>query len=91
MGHFLRIKKEVTQGDPLAMIIYGLGIRPLIQDLRTDHPIVNQPWYDNDSRVIGTFSGIRRHLNGLMVRGTRWVFFLEPTKSILVIFPRNVP
>ena len=28
-GHFLHIKEGVTQGDPLAMIAYGIGVLPL--------------------------------------------------------------
>ena len=30
-GHFLFIKEGVTQGDPLAMVEYGMGILPLVQ------------------------------------------------------------
>ena len=29
-GHFLHSKDGVTQGDPLAMIKYGIGVLPLI-------------------------------------------------------------
>ena len=29
MGHFPQSKERVTQGDPLAMIAYGLGTPPL--------------------------------------------------------------
>ena len=30
ISHFLNIKEVVTQGDPLAMISYGIGVLPLI-------------------------------------------------------------
>ena len=44
-GHFLHSKEGVTQGDPLAMIAYGIGVLPLSQELREAHPRVTQPWY----------------------------------------------
>ena len=37
-GHFLHSKEGVTQGDPLAMIAYGITVLPLIRVLRKDHP-----------------------------------------------------
>ena len=42
-GRFLHSKEGVTQGYPLTMIAYGLGILPLIRDLQTSYPSVNQP------------------------------------------------
>ena len=39
-GHFLHSKEGVTQGDPLAMIAYGIGVLPLIRELRNAHPWV---------------------------------------------------
>ena len=39
-SHFLHSKERVTQGYTLSMIPYGLGIIPLIRDLRTAHPRV---------------------------------------------------
>ena len=47
-GHFLHSKEGVTQGDPLAMIAYGIGVLPLIRDLRRAHPHFMQPWYADD-------------------------------------------
>ena len=50
-GHFLHSKEGVTQGDPLAMIAYGIGVLPLIRDLRIAHPRVTQTWYAYDAGV----------------------------------------
>ena len=52
-GHCLHIKEGVTQGDPLAMIAYGIGVIPLIRDLQGTHPRVTQPWYVNDAGAGG--------------------------------------
>ena len=59
MGHFLHIKERVTQGDPLAMIAYGLGILSLIRDLRKDHPSTTHPWYADDTREGVNFADIQ--------------------------------
>ena len=42
-GHFLHIKEGVNQGEHLAMIAYGIGVLPLIRELRNSHPWVTQP------------------------------------------------
>ena len=57
-GHFLHSKEGVTQGDPLDMIAYGLGISPFIQDLRAAHPRVTRPWYADDFGAGGKFLSI---------------------------------
>ena len=38
-GHFLQSKEGVTQGDTLSMITYGIGVLPLIWELRKAHPM----------------------------------------------------
>ena len=73
------------------MIPYGLVILPLIQDLRTAHLVINQPWYADYTGSDGAFKGIHRHLDYLVVRGASPGYFLEPTKIILVVSPQNVP
>ena len=67
MFHLLHIKKGVTQGDPLDMIAYGMGILPLIWDLQTAHHGVTHLWYDDGAGAVVTFSSIRQHLDNLMV------------------------
>ena len=42
-GHFLHSKDGVTQGDPLDMISYDIGVLPLIRELHNSHPRVTQP------------------------------------------------
>ena len=53
-GHFLYSKEGMTQGDPLAMIAYGIGVLPLIRDLRRSHTRVTQPWYADDAGAGGS-------------------------------------
>ena len=70
MGHFLFSKEGVTQRYPLAILEYGLGILPLIQELLKAHPDFTQPWYADESELGGIFEGIWRHLYNLMVIGS---------------------
>ena len=90
-GHFLFRKEGVNHGDPMDMVVYGLVILPLICELRQAHPGITQLWYFDDTRAGITFERIRRHLYYLMVRGPPRGYFLDPTKSILVVFPWNLP
>ena len=36
-GHFLYSKEGVTQWEPLSMITYGIGVLPLLRELREAH------------------------------------------------------
>ena len=86
-GHFLHSKEGVTQGDPLAMIAYGIGVLPLIRELRNAHPRVTQPWYADDAGAGGRFQQIQEHFQDLHSRGPARGYYPEPTKSILVVAP----
>ena len=88
--HFLHSKEGVNQVDPLAMIAYGIGVLPLIKELRNAHPQVTQPWYADDAGAGGTFQQILEHFRDLQARGTAHGYYPEPTKSILVVSPGNV-
>ena len=58
-GHFLHSKEGVTQGDPLAMIAYDIGVLPLIRELREAHPCVTHPWYADDAGAGGAFTDVQ--------------------------------
>ena len=80
-GHFLHSKESVTQGDPLAMIAYCIGVLPLIRELREAYTYVTQPWYVDDAGVGGAFD----RFQDIQVRSPPRGYFLDPTKSILVV------
>ena len=89
-GHFLHRKEGVTQGDPLAMVAYGIGVLPLIRELRDTHPCVTQPWYADNPGTRETFQQVHAHFQGLQARGPARGYYPELTKSILVVAPENV-
>ena len=72
------------------MIAYGIGILPLIRELRDAHPHVTQPLYaDNAGGWVGGGGDL-----GIYWTTSRTFkqegYFLDPTKSILVVDLRNV-
>ena len=83
-------KEGVTQGDPLAMITYGIGVLPLNRELREAHPRVTQPWYADDAEVGKMFKDMQAHFQDLRVRGPARGYYPDPTKSILVVAPGNI-
>ena len=84
-GHSLYSKEGVTQGYPLAMIAYGIGVLPLIRELRDAYTHVNQTWYADDAGAGGGFGHILEHFQDLQARGPQRGYFPERTKRILVI------
>ena len=64
-GHFFHSKEGVTQGDPLSMIAYGIGVLPLIQELRESHPRVTQPCYADYTGAGRKFQQIQEHFRDL--------------------------
>ena len=91
-GSFLVIhsKEGVTQGDPLAMFAYGIGVLPLIRRLKRNYPGLFQPWYADDAGAGGKFDDIKAMFEELQKIGPAFGYFPEPTKSILVVPPAMV-
>ena len=75
----------MTQGYPLAIITYSIRILPLISELCTAHTHAMQPRYEVNTGMGGTFEAFHDHMRYLLVRGPQQGYFLEPTKSILVV------
>ena len=87
---FLHSKEGVMQGDSLAMIVYGIGILPLIKNIKMEIPDVTQPWYAGNSGALGTFSRLETYYDSLTRQGPEWGYYPEPSKSVLIVRPENL-
>ena len=56
-GQYILSKKDITQGDPLAMAMYAIGTQSLI--CRLDG-IAKQVWYADDSAAGSSLERLRR-------------------------------
>jgi hypothetical protein len=91
-GHtvFIFSKEGVTQGEELSMFAYGMGILPLIRQLKAEFPQVEQPWYADDAGVSTKFDEIERFLRRLCEIGPLLGYYPKPTKSILIVQQHNL-
>ena len=55
-------KEGVTQGEPLDILAYGIGIIPLTKNLKSTYPDVIQPWYADNARALGTLNHMEIYL-----------------------------
>jgi hypothetical protein len=62
---FVFSKEGSVQGDPLSMFAYGIGILPLIRQLKKEFPEVKQPWYADDALAGAKFVRIHRQYDRL--------------------------
>ena len=74
-----------TQGDPLAMPMYALGILPLIREASA--PKVVQSWYADDSTAGGTTQELYRWWKILEGRGGCYGYHINASKSVLLVKP----
>ena len=86
----LSSSEGVSQGDPLSIFAYSLGLLPLIRQLKVEFPKAEQAWYADDAGAGGNFSEIRRLFKILKEIGPDHGYFPEPSKSILVVRQHNL-
>ena len=53
----------MTQGYPIDMVTYGIGIIPLIKLLEAEFPDFTQPWYSDNAAAPSTFANIEVYFN----------------------------
>ena len=87
MASFLHSTEGVTQGDPLEMIVYGVGILPLIKNLKQDILDVTQTWYTDDIGSLGTFARIENCFYSLTRQGSGCRYYTKLYKKVLIVHP----
>ena len=86
----LHSKEGVTQGDPLTIIAYGIGILPHIKNFKEEILDITQPWYDDDAGALGMFARLKTNFDLLIRQGPGRGYHPEPTKSVLIVRPENI-
>ena len=84
----LHSKEGVQQGDPLAMILYGISLTPLIEKLKkeTNDPTLNiktlQTWYADDAAIVDTPTRTAKIITTLQKYGPSFGYYVQPEKSL---------
>jgi len=78
-------KEGVTQGCPLAMDIYGIGLLPMVERLREAEPDLLQPWYADDGSGYGRLERLRNVYKLLEQIGPDFGYYPAGAKCWLTI------
>ena len=77
-------REGVTQGEPLSMVLYGITLVPLEEDLRAADPGIISPFYADDLAFDGLGRRSAQLLKLLMERGPDRGYFPNPAKSLFI-------
>ena len=83
-GGEISSSEGTTQGDPLAMAMYALAVRPLIDILQSNSPTVKQIWYADDATGAATCSELRAWWDNLLEQGEGFGYHPNANKTHLV-------
>ena len=74
----------VTQGDPLSMVLYGITLVPLVEELRAADPGLLSPLYADDESFNSSAQQSAQLLKLLMKKGPDRGYFPEQAKSLFI-------
>ena len=70
--------------DPLSMVLYGITIVPLAEELRAADPGLLSPFYADDAAFDGSERRSAQLQKLLMKRGPDRGYFPDPDKSLFI-------
>ena len=76
-------REGCTQGDPLAMLMYGIAIKPLILKLQTPRTV--QKWYADDGNAAGTLQQLHELFENLSNQGPSFGYPVNAPKCQLIV------
>ena len=78
--------KGVMQGDPLAMSMYALGIRPLIHKLKD----TKQVWFADDAAANDSLVNLHVWWSTLLKQGPSFGYYPNPAKTWFIVKEDNL-
>ena len=82
-GDTLLSREGTTQGDPLAMAMYAIGILPLINQL---NPLpAKQAWFADDATAGGQIQHLHDWWTSLNHNGPSFGYHANPAKTWLIV------
>ena len=84
-GGEISSSEGTTQGDPLAMAMYALAVKPLIDHLQSLCPTVKQVWYADDATGVATCSELRAWWDTLVALGQDFGYHPNTIKTHLIV------
>ena len=79
-----------TQGDPLAMAVYTLAIKPLIDKLRDTVPDPRQVWFTDDATAAGKLVTLCQLWQLVTTTGPNFGYYPNARTTYLVVKPELV-
>ncbi len=84
-GDVMQSMEGTTQGDPLAMAMYAIAIRPLIDRIARTSTL--QVWFADDAAGGGKIQCLRKWWDLLNLYGPSYGYFVNASKTWLLVKP----
>jgi hypothetical protein len=81
----------ITQGCPLSMFCYGLGLLPLIRNSKCQFPQLFHAWLADDGTAAGKLSDLQAYFLFFQREGPKHGYCVNPTKCVIISKEINHP